>query len=441
MKWILGTIALLLAGMVFKLSLLVYSMYVLLGIMGLSRFFTRTWITGLQATRLCNKAIVEIGDEAEVQVVIQNRSRLRIPWLLIEDSLPRAALVQIPLKLQAEGSRLNLVRFEPNAEESLSYRLRFLARGCYQLGPLLMETGDLFGLHRRFRVAAEPGFVLVLPKVLPLQGYDLASRRPIGEVRISHRLFEDPTRIAAVRPYLPGDPLNRIHWHATARTGQLHSRVYETSCVAGATLLLDFHTGNLLGDEAGALAELAITTAASLANAVYLMGQQVGLVSNGRDAADRIREEGWQADFTTRTVARNHARASGQSDRLRPVMVRTGKREGQLARILHTLARLEASDGMSFAQMVEETAPELPRDATMVAILTEVTPSVAVALGALAREGYAVTAVVVSWDMVASPDWARPPEWAELLLAERVDFRLVNSEEALVSLCANALVR
>ena len=42
--------------------------------------------------------------------------------------------------------------------------------------------------------------------------------------------------------------------------------------------------------------ELAITAAASMANAVYEMGQQIGLVTNGRDAADRIRQEGWDYD-------------------------------------------------------------------------------------------------------------------------------------------------
>ena len=41
--------------------------------------------------------------------------------------------------------------------------------------------------------------MLVYPKVVPLSGYDIASRRPIGEIRMTHRLFEDPTRIAGVR--------------------------------------------------------------------------------------------------------------------------------------------------------------------------------------------------------------------------------------------------
>ena len=55
MKWILGTLGLLVLGLVLKLSLLVYAMYVLLGILGLSRFFSRAWTDHLAASRLCDQ--------------------------------------------------------------------------------------------------------------------------------------------------------------------------------------------------------------------------------------------------------------------------------------------------------------------------------------------------------------------------------------------------
>ncbi len=137
----------------------------------------------------------------------------------------------------------------------------------------------------------------------PLAGFDIASRRPIGEVKMSYRLFEDPTRVAGVRPYEAGDPLNRINWRATARTGALHSKVYEPSTVAGVTVLLDFHQASFDERHEPVRSELAVTMAASLANAVFEMGQQVGLVTNGRDAADRIRQEGWDFDFRSRSAA------------------------------------------------------------------------------------------------------------------------------------------
>ncbi len=441
MKWIAGTIALLGLGLVFQLSLLIYAMYVLLGVLLLSRVFTRVWTSGLEAQRFSKDEALEIGGTIEVKVAARNAGRLAIPWLLLEDYLPRDALTQTPHHIKAEGARLAVARLAPGETKVFSYRVQFLMRGYYQLGPLLVETGDVFGLHRQFRVMTEPSFTQVPPRIVALEGYTLSSRRPIGEIRLAHRLFEDPTRVAGVRPYQKGDPLNRIHWRATARTGELQSRSYESSCVAGATFVLDFHARSFAGPTAVASAELAAVAVASLAHAVFQMGQQMGLVSNGRDAADRIREEGWRADFLTRGDARNRAAEPQKNIRLRPVLLKAAKGEDQLAQILAALARLEHTDGMEFADMLREAASSISRDTTVVAVLGTVTPPIAVALGEVARRGLLVTAIVVSVEMDAVPDWARPPDWAEMLLAQGIDFRVINSEEAVGSLCAESIIR
>src|SRR5438128_5482470 len=268
-------------------------------------------------------------------------------------------------------------------------------RCYYQIGPLVMESGDLFGLHRRYRVDAEPHFLLVYPKVVPLLGYDLASRRPIGDVRLSHRRYEAPTRIAGVRPYEIGDPLNRVHWRATARTGLLHSKVYAPSSLAGATLVLDFHQGCYPRRGEPHRSELAVTAAASLAGAVYQLGQQIGLVTNGRDAADRIRLEGWEQDYRTRQTARRSLALKEKNERLQPLLVETRRGVEQFQRIREVLARVELTDGLSFAHLVLETAGRLPRDATVVALLPHVPIETALALGNLQRRGFAVTAVLL----------------------------------------------
>ncbi len=441
MKWIFATIGLLVLGLVLKLSLLIYAMYVLLGILLLSRFFTRIWTEQIEAQRFCPEDVVEMGTNAECKVAVRNGGRMPVPWLILEDSLPRDALTQMPLRLKAEGARLALARLAPGETKVLGYQVKFLMRGYYQLGPLLVETGDTFGLHRRFKILTEPHYVLVLPKALPLEGYSLASRRPIGEMRLTHRLFEDPTRMSSIRPYQQGDPLNRIHWRATARAGQLQTRTYESTCVTGATFLLDFHAGSFQGQAAARSAELAVVTVASLANAVYLMGQQIGFISNGRDAADRIQAEGWRAEFLTRADAQRRVTRVGANTRLRPVMVATGKGEDRFTQILAALGRLESGDGMDFAGMVSEEVSKISRDTTVVAVLGKVTPGIAVALGDLARRGFAVTAVMVSFNANAVPDWARPPEWAEMLLAQGIDFRVISSEESIINLCAEAIVR
>jgi uncharacterized protein (DUF58 family) len=441
MKLVLAIIGLLVAGILLKLSLLVYAMYVLLGVLLLNRFLTRAWTEEIEAQRFCDVEVAEIGEAAEVKVALRNAGKFSIPWLILEDSLSRDALTQRPARLKAEGPRLALVKLAPYESKILAYKLQFLMRGYFQVGPLLAETGDVFGLHRRFRVLTEPHYILVMPKVLPLLGYSLASRRPMGEIRLTHRLYEDPTRMSSIRPFQPGDPLNRIHWRATARAGEMQSRTYESSCVTGATFLLDFHADSFAGPAATVSAELAVTTVASLANAVCLMGQQIGLVTNGRDAADRIREEGWRADFLTRTDARQRAAPVDNNSRLRPVIVPAGRGDDKFTTILATLGRLELTDGFHFAGLSAEAGSRIARDSTVVAVLGKVTEEMAVALGGLARRGYMVTAVVVSLDRKDAPDWARPPDWAEMLLAQGIDFRIVNSEESIANLCAEALLR
>jgi uncharacterized repeat protein (TIGR01451 family) len=429
MKWFLGASLSLLIALVFHLGLLAYAMYVLLGVMLLSRFLARTWSEHLSARRECNRLSASIGDTVAVVITIENHGALPIAWVLVEDLLPRHALNYDPPNLRVKGRRLQLATFRRRGRKTIHYQLECNRRGYYQIGPLVLETGDLFGLHRRYRVASEPSFLLVYPKVQPLEGFDIASRRPIGEVRMTYRLFEDPTRVAGVRRYEAGDPLNRVHWRATARTGVLHSKIYEPSTVAGATVLLDFHRDSFEARHEPYRSELAVTAASSLCNAVFQMGQQIGLVTNGRDAADRIRQEGWDFDIRTRDAAQKAAGMLAASDRLRPLVVETRRGAEQLMRILETLARAELTDGLDLAHLIFETTSRLPRDATVLAILTSVTPSAAIALGNLRRRGFAVTAII---NVFEERDYS---EAAGQLLSERIDSLHLKDESAIGTIC------
>jgi uncharacterized protein (DUF58 family) len=429
MKWFLGVAILLLAALVLESGLLAYAMYVLLGLLVLSRLLARNWITHVSATRNCDRIAAEVGDSVDVKLEVQNAGWLPVPWILLEDLLPAKALAESRQRLRVKRKRMKIAMIRSWGKTLLNYQVEFKQRGYYQLGPLVLESGDLFGLHRRYRVGTAPHFVLVYPKVVPLEGYDLATRRPIGEVRLTHRLFEDPTRIAGVRFYQRGDPLNRVHWRATARTGVLHSRVFEPSTIAGVTLLLDYHQSGYHQRGEPFRSELAVTTAASLAHAVYQLGQQVGLATNGRDAADRIRQEGWDSDYRTREEARKSASMSEESDRLQPVVVETRRGPEQLQRILETLARVELTDGLTLPQLIDEASSRMPRDATVVAVLADVPTETALALGNLKRRGYVVTAMLILFDEDGLLKASRR------LLAEGIDVRHVRDEAELAVAC------
>jgi uncharacterized protein (DUF58 family) len=460
MRWFIAVIVILIISLILESGLLALAAYVLLAMLFVSRFMAWNWIGNLTATRETSDAFKtsdiystgEIGQTFPVTITIKNDSWLPVPWVLMEDLLPKDKPVDdkssegkstdgnswaLTSRLKViKGRRLRLCMLRPGKQVALQYTLELRMRGYYQIGPLVLESGDVFGLHRRYRAVADPHFLLVYPKVVPLEGFEIASRRPVGEIRLAHRLFEDPTRIAGVREYQRGDPLNRIHWRATARTGTLHSKMYEPSTIAGATIVLDFHVSGYASRGEPFRSELAATTAASLANAVYETGQQVGLVTNGRDAVDRIRIEGWAHDYRTRQTALQEPSMLDESTRLRPLVVPTRRGVEQFQLIRETLGRVELTDGLSFAHLVLEASDRLPRDATVIALLPDVSVETALALGNLRRQGYAVSVVLI---LIDEENFEKV--FGRLMAEGISDIRHLRDEKGLPTLCQHQAMR
>ena len=439
-RLVLCSIFLLILTWWLKLGLFVFAAYTVLGLALINRLFSTLWTHQLSADRVVTEAVRELGETGQITVTLRNTGRFSIPWLLMEDSLPHADMNAQPPALRIKGASIALVKLRPSESKTIQYDIEFKRRGYFQFGPLLAETGDLFGLHRTYRILTEPHFVMVYPKVLPLQTYDIASSRPIGEIKLAHRLFEDPTRISGVRVFQHGDPINRIHWRATARTGQLQSKTFESTCVAGATIVVDLHRASFPAQTQFYASELGITLAATLANAIFQLGQQIGLVSNGRDAAERMKYQGWDLTFKTREFARRGLLAQEDNRRLAPVFVETRRDAKQFQLILETLARLELTDEYAFHEMLAEAGPRLPHSATVIVIISQVTPEIAAVLGNLKRRGYSVLALRVTFGEPEHPDWAAPPEWAELLLQEGIRFRSIGDESAIIQFCSECLI-
>ena len=117
MRWLLGAIALLIIGIVFQLGLLVYAMYVLLGVMLVSRYLAREWVERITAERECSRLTAQIGDKVAVVVQIKNTGRLPVPWLIVEDSVPKEALVQKPPRISLDGKRIKILQLSGRGTE------------------------------------------------------------------------------------------------------------------------------------------------------------------------------------------------------------------------------------------------------------------------------------------------------------------------------------
>ncbi|MBP7561255.1 MAG: DUF58 domain-containing protein [Armatimonadetes bacterium] len=381
------TIGLIVVGLLFRFSLMTYALYAMALAYIISVAFARTSLDGVRCARRIATDRAEIGDSLDVHAHLHNDKALPVLWVLVEEVVPQ--------RLGRDGDFVKLFMLPPKAMRTLTYKLTFTHRGYHQIGPVILESGDLFGFVRHLRTARHAHYITVRPRPVPISRYDPVTRRPIGDVRVRRQLYEDTTRLAGVRPYQVGDPLNRVHWRTTARTGELHTRVYEHTVLMGANIVLDFHEPAFEEAEVFDRSELAITAAASIANYLIDMKQTVGLLSNGLDAAERVkREEGSQAS-RSRQEAREQARRREGEDRLRPVCVEPARGPTQLGQILDALARLELSEGMPLERMISEEAQGLSRDLSLVIIAPSLGPSLMQSVARLKFWGFLVTVVLV----------------------------------------------
>src|SRR4029079_2428790 len=155
------------------------------------------------------------------------------------------------------------------------------ARGVYAIGPMQLRSGDAFGLYTDERIDAGLTRIVVYPHTVSLPSLNLPSQRPFGELGGGLRPFEDPSRVAGVRDYVPGDSLRRIDWNATARLGKLQSRTYDPT--RSQHLIVAVNTQTLVPAWSGYIPDLferAITIAASIARDAYDTRYAVGLLVN-----------------------------------------------------------------------------------------------------------------------------------------------------------------
>ena len=263
--------------------------------LGIAWLGARHALTALTYERRFTTTRVFPGDETELEVRIANRKVLPLGWFRFADPihvrggsgkhhLKRLLNVSGTLELveQQTSALVNVGALGPFQMLTRRFRVEALHRGVYAFGPAEVTSGDPFGLFTRHGTLGGTAELIVYPRVLRPDDVSPTFWASLGTLMTRRTLFEDPTMPAGSREYRPDDPLNRVHWKSTARTGDLHVRLHDPSTTTRVMVLLNVHTFTHAwqGVEPERM-EAAIETAASLATAMLRRGFAVGLCSNG----------------------------------------------------------------------------------------------------------------------------------------------------------------
>ena len=335
-------------------------LYLFVGVYILSRLWTNQMVKQLVSSRhFENRAF--LGDEITVTITVKNEGWLPIPWLMVHETYP--------LNLSLTPFFREVISLGGRSAHTFTYRLLARRRGYYQIGPLIVQAGDLLGLNQKQVGRIEVDQLIIYPKIKTMRELGLPTHSPQVILPTPMPIFEDPARILGVRDYYWGDNPRHIHWLATASSGQMMIKQFQPAIARDSAIFLNLTRADYDRVEQELAIELAIVVAASLAHHIITYEKlPVGLD----------------------TVAMDPLTKGEQHFSLPP-----RKERAQLLQILEILARVQAVDKAQFLEHVRQQVIQLTWGATVIIITNQESEPLLHTLLWLKRTGFNPTLVFV----------------------------------------------
>lgn len=251
----------------------------------------------VEAVRRMVPSRVHAGMPCRVDLHVRNVGTRRTPVVTARD----------PFDEGRRWARFRLAPLAPGQGCTAAYRVPTDRRGLFDLGPLQLVRTDPLGLVSRTVDLADQDTLTVYPRVdriaaLPhTRGAD-----PRGGSVTQAAFGPSGEEFHALRPYVVGDDMRRVHWKSSARTEELLIRQDELPWQGRASIVVDLRAS--VHDVASF--EAAMSAAASIATSCLSAGLELRLVGTdgvdtghgaGRGHLDTILERlaAWEPDGDT----------------------------------------------------------------------------------------------------------------------------------------------
>jgi uncharacterized protein (DUF58 family) len=362
LQLVVAVAILVLAAFSTALPFLFYLLYLAILVIGGSYVLVRLGLTDLEAGYAVSQLHGHVGDKLRVTYTLRNASRIAKLWLEIHN----------PTTLPG-GLPGRAITLAGQSERSWLIRIPLARRGHFRIEPLHIRTGDPFGFFEASATVGQGVSVVVYPRLEPLPRWRLPAAALEGSQVSPVRTLQTTPLATTVRPYAPGDSMNRIHWKSTARHGEIQVKEFDLEQTADAWIVLDLQRGIQTGVGDESTVEAAVRVAASIADKALQENRSVGMTVNVGRTAFLPPDRG----------SRQHLK------------------------IMQLLASVEADGTAPLVETLIATVGRLRRGMTAVVITPSLDPSWVRPLAALRTRG--VACVVITLDAAAYDRAAYPP--------------------------------
>ncbi|HJB25416.1 MAG TPA: DUF58 domain-containing protein [Firmicutes bacterium] len=225
------------------------------------------------------------GENFSLVETIKNNKILPLPWLRSDITASKwLEFGEANAQAISDDTRIVSSFFTLGGYKAVTrtWNVNCTKRGEFEIKKAHMVSSDLFGQAKISKGVEVSYTVLVLPNTVDLEEMFILPRYLQGDTITKRQIAEDPFYISGVREYTDRDPMNSIHWAATAKEQKLMVRNYEYTSQQSLTILLNIKSqeieyGEIVHPD---LVEGSIRVCASLLSLATEEGIPVNLYAN-----------------------------------------------------------------------------------------------------------------------------------------------------------------
>ena len=204
-------------------------------------FYKFTLMKGLKYTLSFSKTEAFEGDDMFVDEEIYNKKPIPVPWVKAD--------IHSSKWLEFAGASSSIVddrRFVTSGFMLRSYQktkrrwyMKCTKRGVFDIENATVTCGDILGLISESKAVPINTRLIVYPGMVDIDEMFFSTKDILGEAIVKRFIMDDPFIVKGIREYIPGDPINRLNWKATAKTNKLMVNENDFTTKIGITVLMN----------------------------------------------------------------------------------------------------------------------------------------------------------------------------------------------------------
>lgn len=251
------------------------------------KYFEKNWNRRLRVEIRFQQEPVVQGEQGFLTEIIENDKHLFLPALQAGFAVSRNLSFGQEENTSVSDQSYKRDIFSVAGRQRIIRQVPFKAnkRGYYEICKADLVARGILLAGEMYHTIPCSTYLYVYPKKLDREKDNLLFKRIFGVYASRKRLLEDLFQFRGIREYTPEDPMNRINWKASARTGSLMVNQYNSAVAGNVYILLDIEDETVWKFEE--IHEEGIRLAAAAAEGFLARGIEVGLITNARDCKEK----------------------------------------------------------------------------------------------------------------------------------------------------------